>query len=491
MIRGLLRSVRRGAVVGVVGALCVLPASRAVLAFDLLGLIGLGSDNPPEPTAATLPYALTIETGEASDLKRPVEDASNLYRLRKEAPASGEALVFLAESDLPRILDAMWGEGYYNATVSIDIDGVKLQLGVPASPAAVRKADAYRGRAPVPVRIVVQPGQQFRFNRITVLDARTGRPFDPADMPQRVIGIKPGEPARSGEVLAAEARIVDSSARIVASLRQGRRGSTRSWTIPPRRWTSPSMSRRGRSADLGPITHERARRRSIPPPCDPSSMPSRAIRIRRPRCRGIRKSLGRIEALGSDPRPRGDRPRQRGQPADLRRADRAQDARRRGIGPLFHDRRPRAAMPTGRIATCSAAAEVLRFEASSSRHERPRASPRRRPGSDWSDLGWRFGFTLPQARPVGHAQRPARVRHGRARSDGGLYGAPRRRRYRPAASLVRRHLGADRPAVRARRYVETCWATSTTRSSACRCQLTYDSTDRPLDPTRGIRATAA
>ena len=221
MIRGLLRSVRRGAVVGVVGALCVLPASRAVLAFDLLGLIGLGSDNPPEPTAATLPYALTIETGEASDLKRPVEDASNLYRLRKEAPASGEALVFLAESDLPRILDAMWGEGYYNATVSIDIDGVKLQLGVPASPAAVRKADAYRGRAPVPVRIVVQPGQQFRFNRITVLDARTGRPFDPADIPQRVIGIKAGQPAHSGEVLAAETRIVDRLRELSHPVRQG------------------------------------------------------------------------------------------------------------------------------------------------------------------------------------------------------------------------------------------------------------------------------
>src|SRR5690349_11722950 len=121
MIPGLWRRIRRRIVMGVLGALCVLPTGHGVLAFDLLGLIGLGSDKPPEPTATTLPYDLTIETGAASDLKRSVEDASNLYRLRKEAPTGGEALVFLAESDLPRILDALWGAGYYNATVAIEI----------------------------------------------------------------------------------------------------------------------------------------------------------------------------------------------------------------------------------------------------------------------------------------------------------------------------------------------------------------------------------
>ncbi len=297
MILGLLRSVRRGAVVGVVGALCVLPASHAVLALDLLGLIGLGSDKPPEPTATTLPYALTIETGEASDLKRPVEDASNLYRLRKEAPASGEALVFLAESDLPRILDAMWGEGYYNANVSIEIDGVKLQLGVPASPAAIRKADSYRGRAPVPVRIVVQPGQHFRFNRITVLDARTGRPFPPADIPQRVIGIKPGEPANSGEVLAAEARIVDRLRELSHPFAKVTR------LDPVVDYPSATMDvtfnvTPGPVANLGPITMSGLTTVDPAPvrsfiyaePGDPYSPAALS---------GIRKSLGRIEALGS------------------------------------------------------------------------------------------------------------------------------------------------------------------------------------------------
>ena len=235
--------------------------------------------------------------GEAGDLKRPVEDASNLYRLRKEAPASGEALVFLAESDLPRILDAMWGEGYYNATVSIDIDGVKLQLGVPASPAAVRKADAYRGRAPVPVRIVVQPGQQFRFNRITVLDARTGRPFDPADMPQRVIGIKAGQPAHSGEVLAAETRIVDRLRELSHPFAKVAR------LDPVVDYPTATMDitfnvTPGPVANLGPITMSGLTTVDPAPvrsfiyaePGDPYSPAALS---------GIRKSLGRIEALGS------------------------------------------------------------------------------------------------------------------------------------------------------------------------------------------------
>ena len=58
-----------------------------------------------------------------------MKDASSLYSLRKDAPPDGEALARRAQSDFAPVIDALWGAGYYNAKVTIAIDGAAVAIG--------------------------------------------------------------------------------------------------------------------------------------------------------------------------------------------------------------------------------------------------------------------------------------------------------------------------------------------------------------------------
>ncbi|WP_204315414.1 hypothetical protein, partial [Stenotrophomonas maltophilia] len=61
----------------------------------------------------------------------------------------------------------------------------------------------------MPVEIVVDPGPLYTFSRVEVIDQRSGRPFDPAVLPQRVVSLKPGDPARTVGLLGAAAQLSD------------------------------------------------------------------------------------------------------------------------------------------------------------------------------------------------------------------------------------------------------------------------------------------
>ena len=177
-------------------------------AFDFFGLFG-SDDTPPPVSRAAIPYTFTVQvSGDVSGLKDSVRDASSLYSLRKDAPADGEALARRAQSDFAPIIDALWGAGYYNAAVTISIDGASLTIASSDIAAFARAAEAYRNRAPAPVVIKVDPGPLFKLRTVRVLDA-LGVEFSEAELPQRIVGLKPGDPAAASEIRAAQTRIVD------------------------------------------------------------------------------------------------------------------------------------------------------------------------------------------------------------------------------------------------------------------------------------------
>src|SRR5690242_2986705 len=93
-------------------------------AFDFFGLFG--SEPPPAPSSVTLPYTAKIEGITDSDLVKAVQDTSILYRLRQDAPPSGEGIVRRAEADLQHLPDVISAYGYYAGRVSIEINGVSL-----------------------------------------------------------------------------------------------------------------------------------------------------------------------------------------------------------------------------------------------------------------------------------------------------------------------------------------------------------------------------
>ncbi len=177
-------------------------------AFDFFGLFG---EKPPAVTPTTNPYEIKV-VGLDSDktAENAVKDASILYRLRNEAPQNGDELVRRAESDLPRIVDALWGAGYYAADVRISIAGQPLSIASDARAAAARAAsDRMKGRALVPIEISVSPGAQYRFNHVEIIDAATDRPFPANQFPARTVSLKAGDPARTAELLSAAAQVSD------------------------------------------------------------------------------------------------------------------------------------------------------------------------------------------------------------------------------------------------------------------------------------------
>jgi translocation and assembly module TamA len=177
-------------------------------AFDFFGLWG-SDDTPPPISQANIPYIVTVEvTGDDGAVKTAARDASSLVRLRKDAPPDGESLARRAQSDFAPIIDALWGAGYYNAAVTISIGGATLAIASNDVAAFARAAEGYRNRAPAPVVIKVDPGPLFKLRSIRVLDA-AGVEFSEAELPRRIIGLKPGDPAVASEIRAGETRIVD------------------------------------------------------------------------------------------------------------------------------------------------------------------------------------------------------------------------------------------------------------------------------------------
>nr|WP_238313025.1 autotransporter assembly complex family protein [Methylobacterium crusticola] len=183
-----------------------LAGAEPARAFDLFGLFG-GEEPPPAPSPAALPYAVRFQGVEDEDLLRALRDTSSLERLRAEAPPDGEGLLRRAEADLPRLLDALWGFGYYDGRVSVRIEDVVLG-GDAAARSAVRAAEAARNRTLVAVRIAVDQGPLYRLRTLAVRDP-AGRPFGPDAVPPRLTRVGDDEAARSAAVLAREARLVD------------------------------------------------------------------------------------------------------------------------------------------------------------------------------------------------------------------------------------------------------------------------------------------
>ena len=97
-------------------------------AFDFFGLWS-SEDSAPPVSLTAISYSVTIDVaGGDGGIQNAVMDASSLYKLRKDAPPDGEALARRAESDFGPVIDALWGAGYYNATVTISLGAASLTI---------------------------------------------------------------------------------------------------------------------------------------------------------------------------------------------------------------------------------------------------------------------------------------------------------------------------------------------------------------------------
>ncbi|WP_202911155.1 autotransporter assembly complex family protein [Ancylobacter sp. TS-1] len=157
---------------------------------------------PPAPDAT--PYTVTIElAGGDSALRDSVEAASNLERLQARAPAGAAGLVRRALADQRDINAALYSAGYYGGLIRITLAGV-----APDAPGIFERVEAARRQGPVPVRIDITAGPLFHFGRVAVFDATTRQPLPDAPTLRR-LRLLPGEPALATSVVRAEGALVD------------------------------------------------------------------------------------------------------------------------------------------------------------------------------------------------------------------------------------------------------------------------------------------
>ncbi|MFC0012896.1 autotransporter assembly complex protein TamA [Devosia nitrariae] len=178
-------------------ATSVLLTPRAA-AFELFGIRFFEDDADRDAEAVIVdpqPYSAEIVTNATGDLDSAIRNASMLVADQEE-PASGAAgLLAKARGDYRRITAALYGEGYYGGTVNILVGGVEAASLAPD----VNLPD------PIAVQVIVNPGPEFRFNRLAIVNQAppTDDPADHVDPPV-TLGYATGQVARSGVVIRAE-----------------------------------------------------------------------------------------------------------------------------------------------------------------------------------------------------------------------------------------------------------------------------------------------
>jgi translocation and assembly module TamA len=343
----------------------------------------------------------------------------------------------------------------------------------------------------VPIRVAVAAGPRFTIGALAVRDARTGAPFPPDELPPRIVRLEVGDPARSAEVLAAQARVVDyfrsRGHPFADAVTQDPVVDHRSKTLSVTFRVSP-----GPVAGLGPVTVRGTQ--DVDPavvrsfiytePGDPYSPQA---------LQAIRKSVSRIEALAS---------------VRVREAE-ALDAA--GNLPLTVDvteRPPRLVGFGLRYSTIDGpgiraywahrnlfgGAERLRLDADLFLAENKSIADellgRRKDGWDWSDLGGRFSASFLKPALWGtrndllidaFAARETTESYT-SRAAGGT--AALRHRFTDSVSIqggIEIEHGQTSDVLGQVDYTLVGLPVS----------LIYDSTDSPLDPTEGFRVTGS
>jgi translocation and assembly module TamA len=164
--------------------LSVAARRRASARCVLLALALAAATSCGLPAFADLPYRAEI-VGATGDLADLLDEVSNLRTLEKRAPASAEALRRRAEDDLGRLGDAAHSLGYWAARFTYKIDTTA---------------------APAKVTVTVDPGPLYHIAAVAIIGpAGQSLPLPPHSPP---LPLKPGDPAQTAPVLAAETEAV-------------------------------------------------------------------------------------------------------------------------------------------------------------------------------------------------------------------------------------------------------------------------------------------
>ncbi len=207
----------------------------------LFAAVALSSAVPHGRAADPVLYTVAIAPTKEAGLDAAAHDSSDLVSLETKAPVGPFALVGRARSDLQRFTSVLHSFGYYDGTVAITIAGRALDD--PGLPAALEAAPA---DAKVPVAVTLTPGPRFHLGTVT-LDG------DVPEEARQKLDLKPGQPARAADVLAARTRLLN--ALLASGHALAKVGLPVATLVPDQHALNVSFQvTAGPRVDLGPIT---------------------------------------------------------------------------------------------------------------------------------------------------------------------------------------------------------------------------------------------
>ena len=178
--------------------------------FDFFGLFGSSEPAPPHPSADAISYTVDVAgLAEHKDLDSLVKDASNAWKLRQEPPPTGAGLAQRVYADFPRLSAALQASGYYDGALEVRVAGVVVRPDGTGLEAAAAAAEKYRNADLAPVRIAVIPGAPYPLRRISVYDARTGKPVDRTLFSKRSFEYDDKAPARAATLVGLQTQWLD------------------------------------------------------------------------------------------------------------------------------------------------------------------------------------------------------------------------------------------------------------------------------------------
>lgn len=166
-------------------------------AFEIFGFKLFGNEDEEAVVVADpLSYAVTIEVTNDPEgtLRSELEAASQLVQGADRPVAGSIGLIQRANGDFEQLIAALYENARYGGEVRILLDGKRLADLPPDSD--------LRGTDPVPVRILVDPGKQFRFGDVAIRDVDGGAYAADAQ------GLTTGQLAKSTVILDAEKALV-------------------------------------------------------------------------------------------------------------------------------------------------------------------------------------------------------------------------------------------------------------------------------------------